>query len=233
MKFSIIIPVFNEKETIKKIIERVFKTDCLGLEKEVIIINDGSFDGTQEILENLKRQFNFILINSDEDKKNHGKGAAIHTGLKYVSGDFILIQDADLEYSPKDYPVLLEPLINREASIVYGSRNLIRNPHFSIMYYFGGRFLSFIFNLLFGTKLTDINTGYKVFRIEIIKDVNLKEKDFAFCEEVTAKAIKKGYKIKEVPISYSPRNFKSGKKLKFHDGIIGLWTIIKYKFIKS
>ena len=115
--------------------------------------------------------------------------------------------------------------------MVYGSRNLIRNPRSSYLYYLGGRSLSFIFNLLFGTNLTDINTGYKVFKTEIIKSLNLQEKDFAFCEEVTAKVIKKGYKIKEIPISYNPRDFKEGKKIRFYDGIIGLWTIIKYRIL--
>lgn len=231
MKLSIIVPVFNEKGTIKEIIKRISKASCLGLEKEIIVIDDGSFDGTKKILENLKKDFDFILINSSENQKNQGKGAAIQTGLKYITGDFVLIQDADLEYEPKDYPVLLEPLINKKADVLYGSRNLIKNPHSSFMYYLGGRFLSSVFNLLFSTNLTDINTGYKVFKSEIIKNLNLQEKDFAFCEEVTAKTIKRGHKIKEVPISYNPRAFQAGKKIRFRDGLIGLWTIIKYRIL--
>jgi len=226
MKLSIIIPVFNEKNTIKEIIKRVFEAQTFGIEKEIIVVDDGSTDGTKEILENLKKEFSFILIDSHSDKQNHGKGAAIQAGLKYVSGNFVLIQDADLEYNPKDYPILLKPLIDQETDIVYGSRYLIKTPHSSFRYYLGGRILTFIFNLLFSAHLTDINTGYKVFKAEIIRNINLQEKDFAFCEEITAKVIRKGYKIKEVAISYSPRSIKEGKKIKFRDGIKGLWTIL-------
>jgi glycosyltransferase involved in cell wall biosynthesis len=227
MKLSIIIPAFNEKYTIETIINKVFQAPCFDLEKEIIVVNDGSTDGTKEILENFKKEYNFILINHD---KNQGKGAAIHTGLKYVSGNFVLIQDADLEYNPDEYPVLLKPLINKEAEIIYGSRNLTQNPRFSFIYFVGSKCLNIIFNFLFKSQITDINTGYKVFKTDIIKNLNLEAKDFAFCTEVTAKIILKGYKIKEVPISYSPRDFKNGKKLKARDGIIELWTIIKLRF---
>lgn len=228
MKLSIIIPVFNEKNTIKEIIKRVANVS-LALEKEIIVIDDGSFDGTKNILKELKEEFNFILL---EHPKNSGKGAAIKTGLSSASGDFLIIQDADLEYNPEAYPKLLEPLLKGETSIVYGSRNLFTNPCFSKTYFLGGKFLTFIFNFLFGTKLTDINTGFKVFRKEVIKNFDLKEKRFSFCEEVTCKIVKNGYKIKEVAIGYRPRSFKEGKKIRWwRDGFRSLFTIIKYRIL--
>jgi glycosyltransferase involved in cell wall biosynthesis len=225
MKVSIIIPVFNEEKTIEEIIKKIEKVP-LSIKKEIIIVNDGSFDNTKKILEQLKEKFDFILISH---QKNQGKGAAIRTGLSLATGDFILIQDADLEYSPGDYPVLLEPLLKNETEVVYGSRNILENPRFSIFYFWGGQFLTTIFNRLFKTKLTDINTGYKVFRKDVFKHIKLREDDFAFCEEITCKVIKSGYKIKEVPIHYSPRNFREGKKIRWwRDGFRGLYVIIKY-----
>lgn len=226
MKVSIIVPVFNEEETIEEIIRRI-EAVSLPIDKEVIVVDDGSLDNTREVLKKIKKEFDFILI---EHQKNQGKGAAIKTGLSQATGDFILIQDADLEYSPEEYPILLGPLLKGEAEIVYGSRNILKNPYFSRIYFLGGQFLTFVFNLLFKTKLTDINTGYKVFKKGILENFNLKEKNFAFCEEVTCKAVKKGYKIKEVPISYTPRGFKNGKKIRWwSDGFKGLFVIIIYK----
>jgi len=227
MKLSIIIPVFNEQNTIEEIIKRV-EAVSISLEKEIIVVDDGSFDNTKKIIEELKKQFNFILI---KHPKNQGKGAVIQTGISKATGNFILIQDADLEYNPKDYPNLLEPILRGEADIVYGSRILRKNPYFSKFYFLGGQFLTFVFNLLYKTNLTDINTGYKIFKKEILKNLILKEKGFSFCEEVTAKIVKKGYKIKEVPIHYTPRDFKSGKKLRWwRDGFGGLLTIIRNRF---
>jgi glycosyltransferase involved in cell wall biosynthesis len=230
MKLSIIIPVFNEQSTISEVIERVYNI-VLPLEKEIIVVNDASSDNTLQILQGLKNKFNFIL---KEHKKNQGKGAAIKSGLSEATGDFVIIQDADLEYSPLDYPILLQPLLDNKADVVYGSRNMIRNPRFSQIYFLGGKFLTFVFNLLYGTRLTDINTGYKVFKREIVEGLDLKEKRFAFCEEVTCKLIKKGYKIKEVPINYLPRGFKNGKKIRWwRDGWRGLRTIIRCRFKSS
>jgi len=163
MKLSIIVPVFNEEESIEEIIKRI-ENVSIGIEKEIIVVNDGSYDETKDVLERLKRKFNFVSL---EHQKNQGKGAAIRTGLLKARGDFILIQDADLEYDPKDYPILLEPLIKKEVKVVYGSRNLFENPRSSKSYFLGGQFLTFAFNLLFFEKLTDINTGYKVFAKEV------------------------------------------------------------------
>lgn len=229
MKLSIIVPVFNEEKTIKEIITKIEKV-VLPIEKEIIVVDDGSFDKTKIILNELKKQFNFSLI---ENQKNQGKGAAIKTGFKRTTGDFIIIQDADLEYDPKDYPALLEPLLKNEVKIVYGSRLLVKNPYSSKFYFLGGQFLTLIFNLLFRTNLTDINTCYKVFKREVFENLELREKRFAFCEEVTCQLVKKGYKIKEVPIHYNPRSFEGGKKICWwKDGFRGLFTMIKYRFIK-
>jgi len=226
MKLSIIIPVFNEQDTIRTIITKVFQAPCLNLEKEVIVVNDGSSDGTEQILNNLKEKYSFILLHHD---KNRGKGAAIHNGLQYVTGDFVLIQDADLEYNPGEYPILLKPLLEQKAQVVYGSRNLTKNPRFSFVYYLGSRCLNIFFNILFNCHITDLNTGYKVFKVEIIKNLPLQSEDFSFCTEVTARTVEKGYKIIEVPISYTPRDFEHGKKLTVWDGAVELITIIKLR----
>jgi dolichol-phosphate mannosyltransferase len=229
MVLSILIPVFNEENTILKILEKIKEVDLdnLNIRKEVIIIDDGSTDQTKKILEKIKKQNDFVLLCH---QKNKGKGAALKTGLKYVTGDFVLIQDADLEYDPKDYPALLKPLLNNESDIVYGSRNLKKNPSSSISFYLGGKFLTFFFNLLFKAKLTDINTCYKVFRKKIIKNIKLEEKGFAFCEEITCQAFKKDFKIKEVPVNYYPRTSNQGKKIKWKDGLYGAFIILKNRF---
>jgi len=223
MKVSVIIPVYNEEETIRELLSRVFLAPCPA-EKEVIVIDDASTDGTKKILAGLKDRNNFLLLHHQE---NQGKGTAIRTGLKYAAGDFILIQDADLEYDPRDYPALLKPLLKDEADAVYGSRNLKKNPRSSVSFYLGGKFLTLILNLLFKTDLTDVNTCYKVFKKEVLKSIKLEEPRFAFCEEVTCKALKRGYKIKEVPVNYYPRTSQQGKKINWKDGLRGAWVILK------
>jgi glycosyltransferase involved in cell wall biosynthesis len=224
-KLSIIIPVFNEKGTIEEILRRIIAAPALDYEKEIIVVDDGSNDGTDKILKDLKQKFNFVLL---EHVKNSGKGSAIKTALKKISGDLVLIQDADLEYSPRDYQALLRAF-NKDSPVVYGSRNLGKTRRGYFLFFLGGRSLTFFLNLIFGSKLTDINTGYKLFRADIIKNINLQSDGFEFCEEVTAKILKSGYPIKEVPIHYYPRKFSEGKKLRFRDGLIGLWTILKHR----
>ena len=224
MTLSVIVPVFNEQNTIKEVLKQVSEAP-LTIDKEIIVVDDGSFDRTPQILQKLKKNFRFKLLSHP---KNKGKGAAIKTGLAQAAGDFIIIQDADLEYDPKEYQKLINPLIKGQAKIVYGSRNLIKNPRFSKKNFWGGKFLSFIFSSLFGQKITDINTCYKVFKKEVFAHITLKENDFAFCVEVSCQAAKAGYKIIEVPIHYRPRSFKEGKKMRcWHDGLRGLWCIIK------
>lgn len=229
MKLSIIIPVFNEEKTIKEILKRVNEAAIGNWQKEIIIVNDGSKDKTDQIINNLKSQISFIYL---KHPTNQGKGAAIKTALNYVSGDYVLIQDADLEYDPKDYSKLLA-MAEKGYEVVYGSRNLDKNTKRGYFFYFlGGKLITTFCNFLFGAHLTDINTGYKMFKSEIIKNLNLESNGFEFCEEVTAKILKKGGMIKEVPINYYPRTFQEGKKIKFKDGLIALITLLKYKFLK-
>jgi glycosyltransferase involved in cell wall biosynthesis len=226
MKLSIIIPVFNEERTVAEILKRVFDLP-LDFEKEIIVINDGSKDRTGEILQELKKSLDFVLLTHAQNK---GKGAAIRTGIKSATGDIFLIQDADLEYEPNDYVILIEPFLKNGASVVYGSRNLRKNGISSVGFYLGGKILTMVFNVLYGTKITDINTCYKVFKSDILKkEIELKEDNFNFCEEVSAKVVKKGYKIIEVPIKYNPRKKDQGKKIYWVDGLRGLWAIVKYR----
>lgn len=224
MKLSIIIPVFNEEKTIEEIIKRVTQVDVLPYEKEIIVVNDGSNDGTEEILENLKNKFNFILL---QHSQNSGKGAAIKTALKKITGDLTLIQDADLEYNPQDYQNLLSAL-DRDFPVVYGSRKLRKTKRGYFFYYLGGKFLTTFFNIMFGSNLTDVYTGYKLFSSNLIKSISLESRGFEVEAEITTKIIKKSIPIKEIAISYQPRKIKEGKKIRFWDGLIGIWTIIKY-----
>lgn len=231
MKLSIIIPAYNEEKTLLRIIEKIKKTklplfEGKKIEKEIILVDDCSDDGTREILKNIKEENIKIYYH----KKNQGKGRAIRTGLEKAKGDMILIQDADLEYNPSDYGKLIEPILSKEAKVVYGSRILGENKTSSLIFYFGGKVITFISNLLYNTKITDEPTCYKVFRADIIKNIELKSEGFEFCPEITAKVAKRKIKIKEVPISYNPRTKKQGKKIKIKDGIIAIWTLFKYKF---
>ena len=226
MKLTVIIPVFNEKATIEQIIKKVKKVP---VEKEIIVVDDGSTDGTAEILKEISEKDKNIKIILKE--KNEGKGSAIREGLKYVNGDVVVIQDADLEYEPTDWIEMLKFMEEKKADVVYGSRVLGKNKKSSFVFYLGGRILSIITNFLYGAGITDEPTCYKMFNTEIIKSLNLKCRGFEFCPEVTAKIRKKGIKIYEVPIHYNPRSTKEGKKIRWKDGIIAIWTLIKYRFI--
>ncbi|MCX8016198.1 MAG: glycosyltransferase family 2 protein [Patescibacteria group bacterium] len=229
MKLSIIIPVFNEEKTISEILKRVEAVNLDNWEKEIIVVNDGSTDNTGKIIEECFKTMPFVYI---QHQKNQGKGTTIKTGLEKATGDFVLIQDADLEYDPNDYQKLLK-LVEEGSVVVYGSRNLDKNTQRGYFFYFlGGKLITTFCNLLFGSKLTDINTGYKLFKTEIIKNLNLQSKGFEFCEEVTAKILKRKIPIKEIAISYYPRTFKEGKKIKFKDGLIAILTLFKYRFLK-
>lgn len=226
-KLSIIIPAFNEEKTIKKILAKVISAETPSFKKEIIIVNDGSTDRTKEILEKLKKKYNFIFL---KHQKRLGKGAAIKTALKKLKGDFVLIQDADLEYNPSDYKKLLKA-IDKEHPVIYGSRNLGTAKRGYFFYFLGGRILTIFFNIVFSSNLVDITTGYKLFREDIIKNAELQPDGFEFCEEITVKVLKSGYQIKEVPIRYSPRKFSEGKKIRFWDGVIAFWAIIRYRFL--
>ncbi len=229
MKLSVIIPVYNEKGTIKKIIDRVKKVQLKNISKEIIVVDDYSQDTTRRILKNIKGDSLKILFH----KKNMGKGAAIKTGLKNSTGSIIIIQDADLEYNPNEYENLLSPILKNKAEVVYGSRLYVIRKNIKNMYklhYIGNLFLTLLTNLLYGAKITDMETGYKVFRREVIKGINLKANHFDFEPEVTAKVLKKGYKIYEVPISFVARKFDEGKKITWVDGVKAVYYLLKYRF---
>ncbi len=228
MKLSIIVPVFNEEATLEEIVQRIRETP---LEKEIIAVDDGSSDNSTKILEKMEQDFapDFKFI---KHEKNRGKGAAIRTGLDVANGDLILIQDADLEYDPKEYPQLIKPFFDdSQLEVVYGSRILSsNNARSSFVFYWGGRLLSGITNFLYGSQITDEPTCYKVFKTELLKSLDLCSDGFEFCPEVTAKILLRKIPIYEVPISYRPRSWKEGKKIQWKDGFIAIWVLIKYRF---
>lgn len=228
MKLSIIVPVFNEFATIGRIIDRIASVNLLDFDREIIIVDDFSTDGTRDFLEKIAGKY--IVIFHD---KNVGKGGAIKTALTRASGEAIIIQDADLEYDPADIQKLIGAMKKTNADAVYGSRNLGKSKRGYWLFYLGGRFLTFFLNLIMGSSLTDINTGYKLFKTNVLKNLNIESDGFEFCEEVTVKLVKKKYRIVEVPINYSPRTFEEGKKIFATDGIKGILAIMKYVIKKS
>jgi dolichol-phosphate mannosyltransferase len=227
MKLSVIIPVYNEKGTIGVLLERIGQVRIPG-EKEIIIVDDGSTDGTRQVLQGLPSRHTIICFH----EVNQGKGAAVRTGLEMASGDIVLIQDGDLEYDPLEYPKLIQPIIDKKTRVVYGSRILGENRASYFRYYWGGRFLSLLANCLYGIRVTDEPTGYKVFDAVLLKSLELKCKGFEFCPEVTAKVSRLGQSITEVPISYTPRSIDEGKKIRWIDGVIAIWTLLKYRMWK-
>lgn len=228
MKLSVIVPVYNEATTVAQVIERVLKVELGDVEKEIIVVNDGSTDGTGVVLDTLvARRANPLKIVHHE--QNRGKGAAIRTALEHVTGDVVITQDADLEYDPQEYPALLAPFEDPAVQVVYGSRNLYGNPRSSWSFYWGGRLVSWIANLLYGSHITDEPTGYKVLRADLLRSLDLQSDGFEFCPEVTGKILRRGIEIHEVPISYRPRSFDEGKKINWHDGLRAIWTLLKYR----
>ncbi|MEM1535109.1 MAG: glycosyltransferase family 2 protein [Candidatus Pacearchaeota archaeon] len=225
-KISIIVPVYNEEKTIKEIIMKLVNVK-FPIEREIIIVNDGSSDKTEEILRELKT-LKLEKIKIVSYKSNRGKGYAVRAGLKYATGSIIGIQDADLEYDPNEYPKLLEPILKKECKVVYGTR--FNKKSKKNIFYYGNKFLSLITSLLYFSWVSDMETCYKVFRREILDGIKLNSNGFEFEPEITAKILKK-YKIKEIPINYSPRSKKEGKKIRIRDGIKALFTLIKYRFI--
>lgn len=229
MKLSVIIPVYNELSTVKEIIKNVRQ---VLIQKEIIVVDDGSTDGTREILKSLNIE-NITVIYHDH---NMGKGQAIRTALPFVTGDIVIIQDADLEYNPEEYPKLIEPIEKGEAKVVYGSRTLGKRFHIvsfqNFIFYLGGKTLSMFTNFLCRSNITDEPTCYKAFKTDVLKSLNLRCKGFEFCPEVTAKILKQGIKIHEVPISCIPRTIKEGKKIRLKDWFIAAWTLIRYRFLK-
>lgn len=225
-KITIIIPVYNEIKTLNQILEKVEKTDFCGLEKEIILIDDGSTDGTKELYSTLSYKVLYHDV-------NQGKGAAIRTGLKEATGDIIVIQDADLEYDPVDYKDLIQLILDNKADVAYGTRLNGGKPSRAFMFHhlLGNKLLTLITNILYNTTLTDMETCYKAFRADFIKDITIKSDRFDFEPEITAKVLKKGARIYELPISYYGREYAEGKKITWKDGFQAIWTLIKFRFV--
>mgnify|MGYP000170855184 CR=1 FL=1 len=226
MRLSIIIPVYNERETIEKVLEKVLAADA-GTEKEIIVVDDYSTDGTREKLRKLEGRGFTVLYH----QRNMGKGAAVRTGIRRITGELAVIQDADLEYNPSEYSHLIRPITEEGMDVVYGSRFMKRKPEMSLIFYLGNRFLTLMTNLLYHKTITDMETCYKLFKTEVLKAIPLRANRFDFEPEITAKIFKYGYKIKEVPISYASRMSSEGKKITWRDGLVALWCLVKYRFV--
>lgn len=226
MKISVIIPAYNEIHTIREIIQRVQNT---GLVDEIVVVDDGSVDGTRDILRDLDGKNGLQVILHE---RNQGKGAAVVTGFKNATGDVFIIQDADLEYDPRDYPELIQPIEEGLADVVYGSR-FMGAPRRATMFWHmvANKLLTFMTNLLYDNILTDMETGYKVFRREIVDGMTIHAKRFDFEPEFTAKILKRKVRIFEVPIRFNPRDYSEGKKIGIKDAFAAVWTLLKYRFV--
>jgi glycosyltransferase involved in cell wall biosynthesis len=221
---SVVMPVFNERETIDEIIRRVL---AVPVRKELIVVDDCSTDGTRDMLKDLKQRHGFRLVLQD---RNQGKGAAVRRGFAEVTGDLVLVQDADLEYSPEEYPDLIGLICEGRADVVYGSRFLGRHRVFLFTHYLGNRFLTLLTNVLYNTMLTDMETCYKVMRTEVLRSFALRSNGFGIEPELTAKIFKRGFRVYEVPITYDGRGYDEGKKITWRDGIVALWVLMRYRF---
>jgi glycosyltransferase involved in cell wall biosynthesis len=227
MKLSVIIPVYNEVESIQVILERV---QAQKLAQEIVVVDDGSKDGTRDVLKELDGKGGLRVILHE---KNKGKGAAVRTGMAAALGDVLLIQDADLEYDPRDYPTLLKPINEGIADVVYGSRFLGGSRRVAMYWHMvANKMLTFMTNILYNTILTDMETGYKVFRREILDGMVLRANSFDFEPEFTAKILKRNFRIFEVPITFNPRDYSEGKKIKLYDAFEAVWTLLKYRFVE-
>ena len=225
MKLSIVMPVFNEKETIREILAQV---RAVGLVSQMVVVDDFSTDGTREILKEEEQKGDLTLILHD---RNRGKGAAVRSGLEHIMGDIVIIQDADLEYDPRDYPTLIRPIVEGRVKVVYGSRFIGPRKDMLFTHWLGNQFLTLLTNIMFDTTLSDMETCYKVLRADVAKTLKIKSDRWGVDPEITAKVLKRGNRIFEVPISYYGREFYEGKKITWRDGFVVLWTLIKYRFV--
>ena len=226
MRLSVIIPIYNEINTLEEIISRVQETN---LADEIVLVDDGSVDGTREIVEKYKNKNGFVVVMHE---KNQGKGAAVRSGFEVAKGEIFLIQDADLEYDPREYPNLLKPLNEDLADVVYGSRFLGAPRRVAMFWHMiANKMLTLFTNILYDTILTDMETGYKVFKREVVEDMPLHSKRFEFEPEFTAKILKRKYRIFEVPITFNPRDYSDGKKIGLSDAFAAIWALIKYRFV--
>lgn len=222
MKLSVIIPAYNEINTIEEVLRRV---RAVAVEKEILVTDDCSTDGTREFL---RTQPDIVLVESD---CNRGKGASIRTAIERVTGDIVLIQDADLEYDPQDYPALIQPIVDGQADMVYGSRFARGKPIMRTANYVANRVFALMASVLYGARVTDEATCYKAFRTEVLRSIELRCSRFEFCPEVTARLLKRGYRYAEVPIWYEARTYAQGKKITWKDGLECIWTLVKYRFV--
>jgi len=221
---SVVMPVYNERDTVEEIVTRVL---AVPLRIELIVVDDGSTDGSGEILERLRARHQFTLV---RQPRNLGKGAALRRGFQEVHGDLVVVQDADLEYSPEEFPALIELICQGRADVVYGSRFLGRHRVFLFTHYAGNRLLTFVTNVLYNTMLTDMETCYKVMRVEVLRSFELKSNGFGIEPEITAKIFKRHFRVYEVPITYDGRGYEEGKKITWRDGLVALWVLVKYRF---
>src|SRR5574341_77286 len=226
MKLSILIPVYNEASTLKEIVERVLKVN---LDKELILVNDASTDATPQVLEDLQKKYPELVIL--HHTQNSGKGTAVRSAISKATGDYVIIQDADLEYDPEDYHKLLEPVHRFKAEAVYGSRFKGIHKNMFFWHFLGNKFLSLTTNLLYNTTLSDMETCYKLIKADLLKKITLRSRRFEFEPEITAKLLKIKVRIFEVPISYAGREYEEGKKITWRDGFSALWTLLKYRFL--
>ncbi len=221
---SVVMPVFNEEDTIEEIIRRVL---AVKMRIELIVVDDVSTDGTPAILDRLHKELGFVLL---KQPRNSGKGSALRRGFAAVTGDMMIIQDADLEYSPEEYALMTPLITSGRADVVYGSRFLGTHRVFLLTHYLGNRLITFVTNVLYNTMLTDMETCYKLMRVDVLRSMELKSNGFGIEPEITAKVFKRGCKVYEVPISYDGRGYEEGKKITWRDGIVALWVLLKYRF---
>ena len=225
-RVSVIVPVFNERSTVAEIVRRMRSVE-LPIEREIVVVDDGSDDGTGAVLTQLRDSTVRVIAHP----QNRGKGAAIRTGLESATGDLVLVQDADLEYDPEDWPRLLAPVLKGRARVVYGSRFTGERRNMLFLHWVGNRFLSLITNVLYNSTLSDMETCYKLFDRRVLDGIRLHADRFDFEPEFTAKVLRRGIRIYEVPISYAGRELSEGKKITWQDGVTALWTLVKYRFV--